>query len=192
MLRPLREIEVLGEAPNAADGVELIRRTRPNLVVLDPPATEARSIEVIQAIRTASRETEILVFASSGSPQAAYDALRAGARGYVTEWDPIAEFIAAVQSVCQRESFLAQRFRRRRTELPDPASVALPTMLLTKPEIEVLKLLASGRHEKEIVRVLHISKQEVESHRREIMRKVGLNSFAELVRFAIRSNLIAL
>ena len=183
------DMEIVGEAANGREAVELAEQLRPDVVVMDVSMPELNGIEATR--RLASSVPHVRVVALSMHKDSVYvrEILRAGARGYLLKDSGAADLVAAIRAVASGESYLSPAvsnavlddYRRHATN---------PIDLLTSREREVLQMLAEGKTNKEIAGVLNLSVYTVEAHRGRIMEKLNLHSIGELVRFAVRNGLI--
>jgi DNA-binding NarL/FixJ family response regulator len=153
-------------------------------------------LEAARLIREQSPETEVLVLTMHFSEEIARDVLRSGARGYVLKSDANLELLTAVQRVRQGKTFFTARLASSMAETFIQAAGSaqeglLPGTPLTQREVEIMQMLAEGKSNKEVAAALGVSTRTVESHRNHIMHKMSFTSFSELVRFAIRNNLVA-
>ena len=181
------------EAADPEQALLMIRRSQPDIVVLDLSFPEANGLEAIGPIRNASPKTEVVVFTVHASSEIARMAIRAGARGFVTKLDPPEDLIQAIIAVRSKKTFLSHRLVK---ESMSPSAIfgAVDEVLgtsaaetqLSNREIEVTKLLAQGKTNAEIAIQLHISVRTVEAHRAHVMRKMKFTSLSELIRFAVR------
>jgi DNA-binding NarL/FixJ family response regulator len=191
-------IQVWGEASNGAEALDLVKAAKPELVLVDLTMPEMNGLEVTAAIREVSPDTEVLVLSMHFSEELAREVLRCGALGYLLKSDADEELLAAVDHARRRQPFftsklattMAQNFMAGRA-----GDVALdedgqPASPLTEREIQVVQLLAEGKSNKEVAAALGVSTRTVESHRNHIMRKMNFGSFSDLIRFAVRSNLV--
>ena len=191
-------IEVWGEASNGAEALDLVKAAKPELVLVDLTMPEMDGLQVTAAIREVSPETEVLVLSMHFTEELAREVLRCGALGYLLKSDADEELLAAVDHARRHQPFftsklattMAQNFMAGR-----PGDVALdedgqPASPLTEREIQVVQLLAEGKSNKEVAAALGVSTRTVESHRNHIMRKMSFGSFSDLIRFAVRSNLV--
>ncbi|HWG59137.1 MAG TPA: response regulator transcription factor [Candidatus Acidoferrales bacterium] len=183
-------IEVCCEASDGPEALEHVRRAHPDLVVLDLTLPEMNGLETTRAIREISPETEILIFAVHFSEGVAREALRSGARGYVLKSDAERELISAVERVRHHQPYFTNRLAETMAETFIYGSDDAEGSPLTPREIEVTRLLAEGKSNKEVGSVLGVSPRTAESHRNRVMRKMNFASFSELVRFAVRHNLV--
>jgi DNA-binding NarL/FixJ family response regulator len=156
-------------------------------------------VEVIGAIREASPETEVLVFTIHGSEDLARRVLTAGAMGYVLKTDADSELLLALDHVRHHQPFftskldvtMPQDFIRHQSARADTTGQIVATVpRLTPREIEVVRLLANGKSNREAAGALEVSTRTVESHRDHIMHKLHFSSFSQLVRFAVRTKLV--
>lgn len=186
--------EVVGEAQTGREGVDLARRLRPDIVVLDVSLPELNGLDAARQIRRESPQSEILVLTMHHSEELARDVLQAGARGYVLKSDADENLIAAVESLRRHKPFLTSKvtefvlddYLRR----ADVSAAEMPHSALTPREREIIQLLAEGKTNKEVAVALGVSVKTIESHRANIMRKLHLQSLSDLVRYAIRNKIV--
>jgi DNA-binding NarL/FixJ family response regulator len=196
LLETLPDIQVCAEAADGATAMEQVIKERPNLVVLDLTMPEKNGLEVTRLIREESPSSEVLILTMHFSEEVAREVLRCGARGYVLKSDADSELLAAVRHIKNNKPFftgklaasMAESFVRD-TRGPGNNGKA-EDVALSNREMEVVQLLARGKSNKEAAAMLGVSTRTVESHRNHIMRKMEFGSFSDLIRFAIRSNLI--
>jgi DNA-binding NarL/FixJ family response regulator len=183
---------VAAEAVNGRDAVAMAEELKPDIVVLDLTMPELNGLEAARRIISAEPSARILILTAHESEQLVREVLSAGARGYVLKSDAGRILVAALQALLDGRSFFTTRVARMvldgylRSESRDAA--ALPT--LSAREREIVQLLAEGNSNKDIARVLKISVKTAETHRSNIMRKMAFESLPELVRYAIRNNII--
>lgn len=189
-------IEVCSEASNGLEAMEQVKKAKPDLVVLDLTMPEMNGLEVTTAVREQSPETEVLVLSMHFSDELAREVLRCGALGYVLKSDLDTELLEAVDRVRQHKPFftsklavtMAQNFVAGPPEGDPEGQSDSP---LTEREIQVVQLLAEGKSNKEVAAALGVSTRTIESHRNHIMRKMNFTSFSDMIRFAVRSSLVA-
>jgi DNA-binding NarL/FixJ family response regulator len=197
MLAPHPGLEICGEASNGVAAVEMAKKEKPNLVILDLTLPEMNGLDASRAIREALPETNVLVLSMHFSEDLAREVLRAGALGYVLKSDADIELLSAVDHARRGQPFfttalattMAHNFINGYSAAP--SGEALPGTNLTQREVEVVRMLAEGKSNKEVAAALSVSTRTVESHRNHIMRKMNFTSFSDLVRFAVRASLIA-
>jgi DNA-binding NarL/FixJ family response regulator len=194
-------LEVCSEASTGAETLEHVRKVRPDMVVLDLTMPEMNGLDVTRAVREESPSTAIVVLTMHFSEELAREVLRAGALAYVLKSDADSELLAAIDHVRHNQPFftsalaisMAHAFVHGPGDSSGPTSERpLPGSPLTNREVEVIQLLAEGKSNKEAAVELGVSTRTVESHRNHIMHKMNFRSFSELVRFAVRNNLVEL
>jgi DNA-binding NarL/FixJ family response regulator len=191
LLEARPEWRICGEASNGVEVVERARRLRPDLVLLDLAMPGMDGLEAISRLLEACPGTKILVLTMNDSGEVASHALAAGAIGLVLKSDAGRDLVRAVQSVERDQPFLSPSVTRliighlAKTSTPGPS----PHDVTTR-ELEVLKLLALGKSNKEVAAALDISVKTVDAHRSNIMRKLNLRTYSDLIQFAIRHQII--
>jgi DNA-binding NarL/FixJ family response regulator len=188
--------EVVGEACNGADAVRKAVSLRPDVAILDFSMPELNGPEAAAQIAEKVPETGVVVLTMHDSEQVMREVLHAGARGLVLKSDADRDLVEAVEAVARKRHF----FTARLSELvlggylgATTAKVKVKNKVsqLTERECEVVRLLADGMSSKEAATQLQISVRTVESHRINISRKLGFNSIAKLVHYAIRHGIVA-
>jgi two-component system response regulator NreC len=183
------DMEIVGEAGNGREAVELGEKLKPDVVVMDVTMPELNGIEATRRLIELSPRTRVLALSMHKDAVYVREILRAGARGYLLKDSADADLLAAVRAVAKGEGYLSpgvsdavlSDYRRHVTD---------PLDLLTTREREVLQLIAEGKTNKDIATSLTLSVYTVEAHRGRLMEKLNLHSTGELVRFAVRSGLI--
>src|SRR5579863_9736389 len=189
LLSAHEDLEIVGEAGNGREAVELAARLRPDVVVMDVTMPELNGIEATR--RMTADNPHIRVVALSMHKDSVYvrEILRAGARGYLLKDSVADDLVAAVRAVAGGEGYLSPAISN--AVLDDYRKhVTNPIHLLSSREREVLQMLAEGKTNKEIAVVLNLSVYTVDAHRGRIMEKLNVHSINELVRFAVRNGLI--
>jgi two-component system, NarL family, response regulator NreC len=183
------DMEIVGEAGNGRDAVELAEKLRPEVVVMDVAMPELNGIEATRRITDAAPHTRVLALSMHKDSVYVRETLRAGARGYLLKDSPAGELLTAVRAVASGQGYLSPEVSN--AVLDDyRRHVSNPIDLLTSREREVLQMLAEGKTNKEIAGVLNLSVYTVDAHRGRIMEKLNLHSINELVRFAVRNGLV--
>lgn len=183
------DLEVVGEASNGRQAIEMASALRPHLVVMDIAMPDLNGIEATRQIVRDHPATRVLALSMQKDAVYVRETLRAGAKGYLLKDSGEHEFLAAVRAVARGDGWLSpgvseavlEDYRRHVTD---------PIDLLSPREREVLQLIAESRTNKEIATALNLSVYTVEAHRARIMEKLNLHTVAELVRFAVRKGLI--
>jgi DNA-binding NarL/FixJ family response regulator len=188
---------VCGEASNGRAAVEMSEKLRPDVAILDMSMPELNGLEATRQILQGQPNTKILIYTMHETERIIVDVLEAGARGVVLKSDAGDNMVAAVESIVKGRRFFTSRvaetvveayFLKRQTTFG--AETDSQTRLLTAREREVIQLLAEGKSNKEVADRLVISTRTAEGHRSEIMKKLKLGSLAELVRYAIRNEIV--
>jgi DNA-binding NarL/FixJ family response regulator len=183
------DMEIVGEAANGREAVELAEQLRPDVVVMDVSMPELNGIEATRRLASSVPHARVVALSMHKDSVYVREILRAGARGYLLKDSGAADLVAAIRAVASGESYLSPAVSN--AVLDDYRRIATnPIDLLTSREREVLQMLAEGKTNKEIANVLNLSVYTVEAHRGRIMEKLNLHSIGELVRFAVRNGLI--
>jgi DNA-binding NarL/FixJ family response regulator len=186
--------QVCAEASNGREAVELALQNRPQVAVIDLSMPELNGLEATRRIRQALPDTEVLIFTMHESEELIREVLGAGARGYLLKSDAVRQLIPAVESLSQRNPYFAGRVSAVLLDgflKGGQVTLKAPTAeRLTSREREVVQLLAEGKSNKHIARLLDLSVKTVETHRTAAMRKLELNSLPDLVRYAVRMQII--
>ena len=181
-------IEVVGEAANGRDAIALAQAKRPDVMLLDISLPEIDGIEVARTLRRLMPELKIIALSIHNEQRFVQEMLAAGAIGYVDKSSAYEELVRAVRAVMQGQIYLSPEVTRSALA---PVT-AVHKASISQREREVLALLAAGKRSREIAGHLHLSTATVEVHRRNIMRKLGLRTVAELTHYAIREGLVSL
>lgn len=183
---------VAAEATNGRDAVVLAAELKPDIVVLDLTMPELNGLEAARQITAANPTIRILILTAHESDQLVREVLNAGAQGYVLKSDAGRTLVAALQALLDGGSFFTSNVARMVLDgyLRSDSGEAVATQLLSAREREIVQLLAEGNSNKDIARALNISVKTAETHRSNVMRKMGFESLAQLVRYAIRNKII--
>jgi DNA-binding NarL/FixJ family response regulator len=183
------DMEVVGEAGNGREAVELAEELKPDVVVMDVSMPELNGIEATRRLMKAAPRVRVLALSMHKDSVYVREILRAGAQGYLLKDASDDDFINAVRAVGQGQGYISPAVSE--AVLSDyRRHVSDPIDLLTSREREVLQLIAEGKTNKEIAGALHLSVYTVDAHRGRIMEKLNLHSSGEIVRFAMRNGLI--
>ena len=183
------DLEVVGEAANGREAVELAATLKPDIVLMDVAMPELNGIEATRRIVQAAPRLRVLVLSMHKEAVYVREILKAGARGYILKDAIDTELVNAVRSVARGDGYISPAvsgalLNDYRQNVTDPLD------LLSSREREVLQLIAEGKTNKEIAVRLHLSVYTVDSHRGKIMEKLNLHNTGELVRFAVKSGLV--
>ena len=183
------DMEIVGEAGNGREAVELAERLKPEVVVMDVSMPELNGIEATRRLAASTPHTRVLALSMHKDSVYVREILRAGARGYLLKDSVADDLVSAVRAVASGEGYLSPQVSN--AVLDDyRRHVTNPIDLLTSREREVLQMLAEGKTNKEIAGVLNLSPYTVEAHRGRVMEKLNVHTIADLVRFAVRNGLV--
>jgi DNA-binding NarL/FixJ family response regulator len=195
VLHSRRGWRVVAEAANGREAVEKAIELKPDVAVVDISMPELDGVEVARQIRESVPETKVLVLTMHESDQMVRRALGAGACGYLLKSDLTDSLAKAVKAVSEGKRFLTPKvseivlegFLKTRSQ---HQQVERAGARPTPREIEIIRLLAEGKANKEVAALLGITVRTVETHRAKIMLKLGLHSLADLIHYAIRHEII--
>ena len=183
--------EVVGEAGDGAEAVSLVRDTAPDVVVLDLNMPGTGGLDVLPALRAAQPSLKVVVVTMHAGREYVARAMKGGANAYLLKDSAVQDLVAAVEAVLAGQSYFSPSIQALMAELlrGDTPAAARGT-LLTDREREVLNWLARGLSSKEVAQRLDISARTVETHRANLMHKLGVKSVALLIQVAIREGII--
>jgi len=195
LLEKAGDIEVVGEAADGQEALELVERLLPDVLVLDIAMPHLNGVEAVGRLRDLGVKTRALILSMYADDTLVRQALRSGAKGYLLKRAVSDELLLAVRAVSRGDTFLSP-------EVAGPVVSPLvdaplrfadlgPMDQLTSREREVLQLIAEGYTNREIATHLHLSEKTVEKHRGHLMAKLDTHDTAGLVRFAVKHGLIA-
>jgi two-component system response regulator NreC len=188
------DVEIVGEAGTAAEALEAVQKLRPQVVLMDIGLPDMSGIDATRAIKRTHPEVAVVALTIHEDEEYFFKMLEAGAGGYVPKRAAPEELLTAIRTAAAGEVYLYPSLAKLlvRDYLAQARSSEAGTTLdgLTDREQEVLRYLAEGSDNDEIAEALVISAKTVARHRENIMRKLGLHSRAELVRYAIRKGII--
>ena len=185
--------EICAEACNGRHAVERAGDFKPDVAIIDIGMPELNGLDAARQILKANPHTEVLILTMHQSEEVVAEVLKAGARGYVLKSDADEHLVAAIETLLQHKPFLSPNvtdmilsdYLNRRSD-----TTREPRSRVTPREREIIQLLAEGKSNKEVARALDISTRTVETHRAHIMHKLGLASFGDLIRYAIRNRIV--
>ncbi len=190
--------EVCGEAKDGREAVEMVAEKKPDVVLLDIGMPNLNGLEAARQILAARPEMAILIVTMHDSDHTVREVLRAGARGFLLKSDAGKDLIAAVEALELQRTFFTTRVSQmvldgyldRGPHDAITPSGDIPDEVLTTREREVIQLLAEGKTSKEVAVALNLSVKTAETHRTNLMRKLGLHSVADLTRYAVRNGIV--
>jgi len=184
-------MRVVAEAEDGLQAVDLAQSTRPDVAILDVSMPRMTGLQAAREMKIRSPDTSVLLLSMHDDERYFFDAVDVGASGYVLKRAADTDLIDAIQAVARGEQFVSPDTERsvikewlegsREARLEDP---------LTPRELDVVKLIAEAHTNKQIAEALHVSEKTVESHRANVLSKLGMRDRVELVRYAIRRGLV--
>jgi DNA-binding NarL/FixJ family response regulator len=184
-------MKVIAEAEDGIKAVELAQSSKPDVAILDVSMPRMTGLQAAREIKLRAPDTSVLLLSMHDDERYFFDAVDVGASGYVLKRAADTDLIDAIQAVARGEQFVSPDTERavikewldgsRDERLEDP---------LTPRELDVVKLIAEAHTNKQIAEALHVSEKTVESHRANVLSKLGMRDRVELVRYAIRRGLV--
>ena len=195
LIEDMDELEVVGEANDGIELLQLLKQVTPQMVILDIFMPKLRGIEAISEIKAMHPDVKILILTMHRDKEYLYLALSAGAKGYLLKEDAPKELFSSIAEVRQGKTYISPYFLDSVVNdvvqiVKGDGKVIFEPEILTIREREVLKLVAEGKSSKEIANLLFISVFTVNSHRASIMEKLNLRKATDLVKYAIRKGYI--
>ena len=194
LLERLPEIEVVGEASDGNEALRLVEEHRPRIVLMDIAMPLLNGLEATRRLAKTFPEVSVIILSIYSDEEHVYQALRAGASGFLLKGAAIEDLELAIRVVARNETYLSPPISKpvileyvRRTSL-DLRS----TERLSPRQIEILQLIAEGKSMKQIALGLSISVKTVETHRAAVMNRIGVRDVAGMVRYAVKTGLIDL
>jgi two-component system, NarL family, response regulator NreC len=196
LLEASNEVQVIGEAANGREAVDLSRQLSPELVLMDVAMPELNGIEAARQIRAAQPDVRVVMLSMHEDQQYVFESLKAGANGYVLKASAFQELLLAISTAMSGKNYISPALsgtlmddyvRRAQGDQKDSELAKL-----SGREREVLQLIAEGKSSAEVADLLHISVRTVDTHRHNLMSKLEIHSIAGLTKFAIRHGLCIL
>jgi DNA-binding NarL/FixJ family response regulator len=182
------DMEVIAEAEDGVDAVERVIEHKPDVAILDVSMPRMTGLQATHEIKQQAPDTQVLILSMHDDERYLFEALRAGAAGYVLKRAADEDLVNAVRAASRGEPFLTSTAQHalirdflERGDQPEE---------LTPREQEIVKLIAEAHTNKSIAEILHLSEKTVESHRARVLQKLGMRDRVELVRYAIRRGLV--
>jgi DNA-binding NarL/FixJ family response regulator len=189
LLERQTDLHVVAEAADGLEALECALSARPDLCILDVGMPRMTGLQAAREIRSHLPQSRVLILSMHDDEHYLFEALEAGASGYVLKREADHDLVGAIRAVARDEPFLTNAAERSiiRRWMADGAPPKIP---LTPREEEVVKLIAEAHTNAEIASLLHLSEKTVESHRANVLRKLGMRDRVQLVRYAIRRGLV--
>lgn len=193
LLRTCENVEVVGEAINDKEVLEMIARENPDILLLDTALPPVDGASITRQIRKKNKKTRVLFLSESEDKECIIRGIKAGGDGYILKRATAADLFTAIMTVHKGGYFLYPSVAKRMVE--EYLSMGKGPKLnsydrLSDREKEVLKLIADGHHSQQIAQILEISPKTVQGHRANLMKKLDIHSQTEVVKYAIQKHLI--
>lgn len=183
------ELELVAEARNGWEVIELVRTCSPNLLLLDMNMPGPSGVELIKRVREEAPRLPILVLSMHGESQIAGRAIKAGAAGYLTKDSEPETLIAAIHAVAGGAHYVEPAVATRLLFDVTSTETRAPHLALSDREYQIFLMLVQGRSVTEIAATLHLSAKTVSTHKFRLMQKLGLDTLSDLVRYALKHEL---
>jgi DNA-binding NarL/FixJ family response regulator len=187
--------EICGEAADGREAVEKVSQLKPDIVILDIGMPALNGLEAARQILHHNPHQKVAILSITDSEQVIQEALKAGAKAYILKSDGAKDLIVAIEALQQNRTYFNSRIGQivlngflNTGKMPSKRASILPD--LTAREREIVQLLAEGESTKEVAGTLGVSVKTAETHRSNLMRKLGLHCLSELVLYAVRNNII--
>jgi len=197
IVQSLGDVEVVGEAGDGLELLEVLKKTQPQMVIMDISMPNLRGLEATREVKNLHPDVKILILTMHKDKEYLYHAFSAGAEGYLLKEDADTELLSAIDTLRRGGSYVSpllplqitDLFRKKSRYGLDPFKV--PGEDLTSREKVIIKLIAEGKSSKEIGELLYISSRTVQHHRANIMRKLNVKRTADLVKYAIQKGFVS-
>ncbi len=185
------DIEVIGEASEGREALEMARELNPDVVVMDISMPGMDGLEVTHRLTKRNPKMKVIILTQHDNKEYILSTIKVGAAGYIPKKALGSDLVSAIRAVCSGDSFLYPSAARtliddyrKQAEQPDIYET------LTEREREILKLIAEGHTSREIAEALYISQKTVQGHRTKVMEKLDLHNRTELIKYAMRKGLV--
>lgn len=190
LLQSRRGWEICAEVANGRQAVERAGALKPDVAILDISMPQLNGVEAARQIRKISPGTETLILSMHRSEKLVREALEAGAHGYLAKDDADDHLLAAVDALRRHHSYFTSKIAAAAARAQAASDGTSRRSALTARQREIVQLLAEGKSNKEVASILNISVKTAETHRANIMMRLDLHSFADLMHYAIRNEII--
>ncbi|MFJ3046601.1 response regulator [Herbaspirillum chlorophenolicum] len=191
LLAAMPGVDVVGEASDGSEAIEMIARLKPDLVVLDIAMKGMNGLEALRRLRGDYPATRFLMLSMYGSEEYVMQALNAGANGYLFKDSAATELEKALVELRQGRQYLDSHISREALDnyMKRVSQNGTPAEVLTPRQREILQLIAEGNNTKEIAYQLNVSAKTIETHRAQLMERLDIRDVPGLVRYAIRTGI---
>jgi DNA-binding NarL/FixJ family response regulator len=188
LLDEIPDVDVVAEAADGVQAVQLTRQHQPDIALLDISMPNLGGLAALRQLNGSAPATRVLLLSMHDDEAYVTEAIHAGAAGYLIKDCAVEELTLALHAVARGDCYLSPSVSRKLAQAFKKGAAAAPA--LTARQIEILRQVAQGASSKEIARALNLSIKTVETHRAQIMERLGIRDVAGLVRYAVRSGLI--
>ncbi len=186
LLEAQGDIAVVGSVDNGFDAVGSVQKLQPHVVVMDISMPDLNGIDACRRINGLAPDVKVLMLSMHGSTEHVYQALKAGARGYLLKESAASEVVGAVRALYAGRQYLDSKIRETvEPDLRERTRQVSPVDSLSMRERQILQLLVQGRSNAQIAAFLSLSIKTVETYRSRLMQKLGIGNLADLVRFGM-------
>lgn len=189
------DMEIVGEAVNGTAAIELARELKPDVIIMDVAMPGMNGINATRQIKAEMPDLKIVALSAYDNREYVMGMVKAGVSGYLLKDCAFEELVRAIRTILQNKSYLSPDAAKVVLDAQSETRIALGDLVnsaaLSALDLEMIKLLAEGKSAREIAAKNNQSVKTVEGRRRRIMRKLNINSTAELVRYAIREGVVA-
>ncbi len=195
LIKQQKGMNVVGEAENGRQALKVVKQTGPDIVIIDVAMPDMNGIEATKKIKKGNEKVQVLALSMHGDGKYVIEILKAGASGYILKDSAFEEIESAIKSVLDGKNYLSPlisdtivlQYIRRGSSVENSVFETL-----SNREREILQLIAEGHSTKEIAFKLNVSIKTIDTHRHNIMKKVGVKSIANLVKYAIKEGITSL
>lgn len=191
LIDAMPDAEVIAEASNGHEALALARRLDPDVALLDIAMPQLNGIETAARLSQDCHRTKVVMLSMHTTAQYVTAAIRAGALGYVIKDAAVDDLAQALREAAQGRSYISAAVSGHLVQALQRPSVAPGLDQLSSRQREILQMIAEGHSTRGIGELLHISPKTVETHRAELMRRLGIHDVAGLTRYAIREGLVS-
>ncbi|HEY9627566.1 MAG TPA: response regulator transcription factor [Coleofasciculaceae cyanobacterium] len=194
LLQSLEDIEVVGEAGDGREALRLVALHQPTIVLMDIAMPDMNGLEATARIKKEFPDVRVVILSMHANEEYVYQALRAGAMGYLLKDGGTSELELAIRAIAHGETYLSPTVSKHviTDYMRRVSTESNPMEQLTPRQREILQLIVGGKTTKEIAEALYISVKTVETHRMQLMDRLDIHDVAGLVRYAIRTGLLLL
>lgn len=191
ILRRASEFEVVGEARDGEEALEMVASLKPEILLLDITMPKKSGLEILSQIRRLSRNTKVVIISVHKADAYVHRALKEGVKGYLNKENAADDLLPALRKIIAGQAYLGSEISTYLIEKAAKGSAELSKeSLLSEREEDVLRLVAEGKTAKEIAEVLFISPRTVENYKNNMLKKLGVHKTSDLIKFAIKNKIV--